>query len=132
MSRRADQTDSKLSFFIKLFSNYNFIQIPDFIHILLNSSVRCKFTCTSSIQERHLRPSFFVSISFLYFFLCCCIRFEISQNKVSICLVTAVCVQQRIIDSLNILKSPLEYVPLMSCISTFLMSGSLLKYCIGS
>src|SRR5699024_7011112 len=72
--------------------------MPNFIYILLNCSIRCKFTTTCCVQQRFSRPSSFISVSCFYPFLRFCIGTEVCQYEIGICPVTALGIQQRIID----------------------------------
>ena len=68
--------------------------MPDLIHILLYRPVRRELTGACRIQQRLLSPSRFILISLFHTLLCFRISLKVSQNKVSICPVTALCIQQ--------------------------------------
>ena len=71
--------------------------MPDIIHIFLNSSVRCKLTCTCCVHHGHTSPAFFIFVCFFHFLLRCCIGTEVSKDKVLVCSFSTVLVEKRII-----------------------------------
>ena len=71
--------------------------MPDIIYIFLNRSVGCELTGTCSIQHSHTSPAFFVFVCFFHFLLRCCIRTEVSKNEVLVCSLSAILVEERIV-----------------------------------
>ena len=71
--------------------------MPDFIHILLNGSVGCKFAGTSHIENCALSPAGCIPVSRFHFLLRLCIGLEILQDEISIRLVGGQGIQQGII-----------------------------------
>ena len=71
--------------------------MPDFIHILLNGTVRGEFSGACDIQDRTLCPAGFIQMFFLDLSLSSGIRLEILQDEVSIRLGRTLRVQQGIV-----------------------------------
>ena len=71
--------------------------MPDIIHIFLDSSVRCELTSACCVQHSHTSPAFFIFVGFFHFLLCCCIRTEVSKDKVLVCSFSTVLVKKRIV-----------------------------------
>ena len=71
--------------------------MPDIIHIFLDSSVRCELTSACCVQHSHTSPAFFIFVGFFHFLLCCCIRTEVSKDKVLVCSFSTILVKKRIV-----------------------------------
>ena len=71
--------------------------MPQLVYILLNRTVRSKFTAACHVQHSHPCPAFLVTVSLLNLALSCCVGLEVSQDKVGICSVAALRIQKRIV-----------------------------------
>ena len=71
--------------------------MPDLIHILLYSSVRCELAGACHIQDGALRPVVLVAVSSFHSLLCFCIGLEVLEDEVGVCLGGALGIQQRVV-----------------------------------
>ena len=71
--------------------------MPDFIHILLDGSVRGELAGACHIKDSALSPVVFVAVSGFHSLLCFCVGLEVLEDEVGVCLRSALGVQQRIV-----------------------------------
>ena len=71
--------------------------MPDLIHILLYSSVRCELAGAGYVEDCALRPVVLVAVSSFHSLLCFCIGLEVLEDEVGVCLGRALGVQQGIV-----------------------------------
>ena len=71
--------------------------MPDIIHIFLNGSVGCELAAACNVEDCALCPALLIAVCLFYLLLCICIRTEVLQNEVGICLRGALGVKQGVI-----------------------------------